>query len=119
MSDIVGRKAMTIFSLLIFIIFFVACRVSQTSIQLYVSPIKSPSPKTKDCRIVFRAFQGIGGGGIYTLTFVILPENISPKEYPVYAAIVSSVLAFSSLLGPLLGGLICDHTSCRWVFFVK
>lgn len=70
-------------------------------------------------RIVFRAFQGIGGGGIYTLTFVILPENISPKEYPVYAAIVFSVLALSSLLGPLLGGLICDHASWRWVFFLK
>ena len=110
---------MIVFSLLIFIIFSVACGVSQTSIQLYGSPIKSTSSKTKDSRIVFRALQGIGGGGIYTLTFVILPENISPKEYPVYAAILSSVLAFSSLLGPLLGGLICDHTSWRWVFFLK
>ncbi|KAF2181151.1 hypothetical protein K469DRAFT_692381 [Zopfia rhizophila CBS 207.26] len=103
LSDIFGRKAMIVFCLLTFITFSIACGFAQTSIQL----------------IVFRAFQGIGGGGIYALTFVILPENISPKEYPVYAAIVSSVLAFSSLLGPLLGGLICDHASWRWVFFLN
>jgi hypothetical protein len=53
------------------------------------------------------------------LTFVILPENISPAVYPTYAAVVSSTLAFSSLLGPLLGGIICDNTTWRWVFFLN
>jgi hypothetical protein len=53
------------------------------------------------------------------LTFVILPENVSPAAYPTYAAIVSSTLAFSSLLGPLLGGVICNNTTWRWVFFLN
>ncbi|KAH8724201.1 major facilitator superfamily transporter [Phaeosphaeriaceae sp. PMI808] len=109
LSDIFGRKPMMIFCLLFFIVWPVACGLAQTLVQLHLHI----------ARIVFRALQGIGGGGIYTLTFVILPENISPADYPTYAAIVSSVLAFSSLLGPILGGLICDHASWRWIFFLN
>lgn len=53
------------------------------------------------------------------MTFVILPENISPAVYPTYAAVVSSTLALSSLLGPVLGGVICNNTTWRWVFFLN
>ncbi|KAF2106986.1 putative MFS multidrug transporter [Lophiotrema nucula] len=103
LSDTFGRKATIVFCLSLFILFSIGCGFAQTIVQL----------------IVCRAFQGIGGGGISTLTFVILPENISPADYPTYAAVVSSTLAFSSLLGPVLGGVICDNATWRWVFFLN
>ncbi|KAF2004138.1 major facilitator superfamily transporter [Amniculicola lignicola CBS 123094] len=103
LSDVFGRKSMMVFCLCLFIAFSIGCGFAQTMTQL----------------IVLRAFQGIGGGGISTLTFVILPENVSPAQYPMYAAIVSATLALSSLLGPIIGGAICDNTTWRWVFLLN
>lgn len=53
------------------------------------------------------------------MVFVILPDMVSPQQYPTYAAVLSSVFALSNLLGPILGGLINSHTTWRWVFFLK
>jgi MFS family permease len=66
-----------------------------------------------------RAFQGIGGGGLYTMVFVILPDMVTSKQYPLYATVLSSVFALSNLLGPIIGGLINNHTSWRWIFYLK
>jgi hypothetical protein len=55
LSDIFGRKAMLLFALGIFFVGSIACAVAQTLIQL----------------IVFRAIQGMGGGGIITLAMII------------------------------------------------
>lgn len=70
-------------------------------------------------RLVCRAFQGIGGGGLYTMSFVILPEMVVPQQYFVYATVISSVFALSNLLGPILGGLINEHSTWRWIFYLK
>ena len=72
-----------------------------------------------DNRIVFRAFQGIGGSGMLSLTFVILPEMVEPAQYSRYAAFNALAYAVSYLLGPLVGGAICDNTTWRWVFLLK
>ena len=61
-------------------------------------------------RIVFRAFQGIGGGGMYTMVFVILPEMVTSAEYSTYAALISAVFALANFAGPMLGGVINNHT---------
>ncbi|KAF2183643.1 drug resistance transporter EmrB/QacA subfamily [Zopfia rhizophila CBS 207.26] len=103
LSDIFGRKVMITFSIIDFIIFSIACGVSKTVVQL----------------AVFRAFQGIGGGGIFTLTFIVLPEIVAPAQYATLASLVSAVLAISSLLGPILGGAISDHGDWKWIFLIN
>ncbi|ORY08586.1 major facilitator superfamily domain-containing protein [Clohesyomyces aquaticus] len=103
LSDIFGRRSTTCVCLVIFAITSIACGVSQTIDQL----------------IVFRALQGVGGGGIYTMVFVILPEMCTPAQYPLYVTIVSSVFALSNLLGPILGGVISDRSTWRWIFFLN
>jgi predicted MFS family arabinose efflux permease len=47
------------------------------------------------------------------------PLMVPPAKYPTYIAIISSVFAISSVLGPLLGGAISDHTTWRCVFWLK
>ncbi|KAF2688956.1 MFS general substrate transporter [Lentithecium fluviatile CBS 122367] len=103
LSDIVGRRAIVATSLVIFIAFSIACGVAQTLTQL----------------IVFRALQGIGGGGLYTMVFVILPEMCTPEQYTLYSTIISSVSVVSSLLGPILGGVISEKTTWRWIFWIN
>lgn len=69
--------------------------------------------------IIFRALQGAGGSGIYALSTIMVPLMVPPDKFATYIAIVTSVFAFSSVLGPLLGGAITDNTTWRWVFFLK
>ena len=69
--------------------------------------------------IIFRAFQGAGGSGIYALSTIMVPLMVPPDKFATYIAIVTSIFAFSSVLGPLLGGAITDNTTWRWVFFLK
>lgn len=80
------------------------------------------SVKTHNYRIlsiIFRSIQGMGGSGIYSLVTVMTPLMVPPAKYPTYIAIISSVFAISSVLGPILGGVISDSATWRWVFWLK
>lgn len=70
-------------------------------------------------RIVFRAFQGLGGSGIYSTVFIIIAKIVTVEKVGMYTGILSSVFALASLLGPILGGAIVENTTWRWVFFIK
>jgi MFS family permease len=50
---------------------------------------------------------------------VITTVVVRPEKYGTYMAIISSVFAVASVLGPVLGGAINDHSSWRWVFLLK
>jgi MFS family permease len=68
---------------------------------------------------VFRAFQGVGASGIYSLVLVIAPETVSPEIYAKYMGLVSTVFVLASVLGPVLGGVINTNSSWIWVFLLK
>jgi MFS family permease len=68
---------------------------------------------------MFRALQGVGGSGTYALVVVIFFELIPPEKFATYTSAVSGVLALALLLGPLLGGLINNYTTWRWIFLLK
>lgn len=65
LSDIFGRKSVLLGSLIIFLFGSLACALAQTMIQL----------------IIFRAIQGLGGGGILTLAMII-SESICRRMWP-------------------------------------
>src|SRR5690606_31946520 len=77
--------------------------------------------------IVFRGIQGIGGGGIFAMTFIVIADLFTPAERGKYQGYVGAVFGIASILGPLAGGLLTDHASglvpgvegWRWVFFVN
>ncbi|KAK4184619.1 major facilitator superfamily transporter [Podospora australis] len=103
LSDTLGTKLLLMIAIGLFTVFSLACGVSNSMLQL----------------IIFRSFQGLGASGIYSLVSVMTPLMVPPAKYATYIAIISSVFAISSVLGPLLGGAITDHTTWRWVFYLN
>ncbi|KAI9036876.1 MFS general substrate transporter [Aspergillus affinis] len=101
-SDIFGRKSCLLAAVLIFIVFSGACGGSQTIEQL----------------IVFRAFQGVGGAGNYSLCAAVVLELVPPEKYASYTSGMSVVCAISLLLGPIFGGAISE-SAWRWVFLLN
>ncbi|RYO92117.1 hypothetical protein DL764_008178 [Monosporascus ibericus] len=69
--------------------------------------------------IILRAFQGMGGSGIYSMVLVIAPGLVPQTEYGKYIGIISSVFALASIVGPLVGGAISTTTTWRWVFLLN
>ncbi|OJJ45663.1 hypothetical protein ASPZODRAFT_68734 [Penicilliopsis zonata CBS 506.65] len=103
-SDIFGRKVLFLLGIGIFVVFSILCGVSQSILTL----------------IVLRAFQGLGASGIYSMVMVITPQVVPRTEVAKYMAIMSSVFALSSILGPVLGGIITAHPeSWQWVFYLN
>ncbi|KAF7562019.1 hypothetical protein G7046_g2123 [Stylonectria norvegica] len=93
LSDTFGTKWLLLSANLVFCIFSIACAVSKTMVQL----------------IIFRAFQGIGGSGMYSLVFVVMAQIVPMDKIGICSGILSSVFALASLLGPILGGVISDN----------
>jgi EmrB/QacA subfamily drug resistance transporter len=102
-ADIFGRKPVLITGIMTFLTGSVLCGMSQSMIQL----------------IIFRGIQGIGGGIVVTCVFIVVADLFSPEKRGKYMGIVTSIYGLSSIIGPLLGGLIIDHTSWHWIFFIN
>ncbi|WP_429223403.1 MDR family MFS transporter [Methanobacterium oryzae] len=103
LSDIYGRKPIIISGIITFIITSIMCGFATNMLEL----------------TIFRGLQGIGGGILISLPFIVVGEIFSPKERGKYMGILASVFGISSVLGPILGGVITDTIGWRWVFFVN
>jgi EmrB/QacA subfamily drug resistance transporter len=68
--------------------------------------------------ITFRAFQGIGAGGLMALATVLMTDIISPRERGKFMGLMGGIMAVSQIGGPLLGGVLTDAASWRLNFFV-
>lgn len=69
--------------------------------------------------IFSRVVQGLGAGGLFPIGFTIVGEIYSLEERARIQGLFSSVWGFASVVGPLVGGLLTDHLSWRWVFYVN
>ncbi|KAI0436485.1 putative efflux pump antibiotic resistance protein [Xylaria telfairii] len=103
LSDILTRKWTLLAAIFIFLIASGLCGASQNITSL----------------IIFRALQGIGGAGCFSISMVVFFELIPKEKYPKYGSIVSADIALAMLLGPIVGGAIADHTTWRWVFIIN
>lgn len=57
--------------------------------------------------------------GLYSISMIILPEVTPDRAKKYIAALVGCVIASAGVLGPVLGGLLTQYTSWRWVFWIK
>ncbi len=59
--------------------------------------------------IFFRALQGIGGGGLFTVAFAIIADLYSPRERAQFAGLFGAVFGVANVFGPVIGGFLADH----------
>ena len=109
LSDIYGRKKFFIAAISIFIVGSMLCTLATSMYSL----------------AAYRAFQGIGAGGLFTLALAIIGDIVSPRERARYQGYFLAVFGTSSVLGPVIGGFLAGQASIlgisgwRWVFLVN
>ncbi|MET3806330.1 EmrB/QacA subfamily drug resistance transporter [Nakamurella sp. UYEF19] len=109
LSDIYGRRPLFLFAISIFIVGSAASSFA-TSMPMLAA---------------FRAFQGIGAGGLFSMAFAVLADIVPPRERAKYQGYFLAVFGTSSVIGPLVGGFFAGSSSIlgiagwRWVFLVN
>ncbi|WP_410874459.1 MDR family MFS transporter [Nocardia sp. A7] len=109
LSDMFGRKPFFLAAIGLFIVGSLLCTLATSMYQL----------------AAFRAFQGLGAGGLMSLALAIMGDIIAPRERARYQGYFLAVFGISSVLGPVLGGLLAGQdtilgiTGWRWVFLVN
>lgn len=75
--------------------------------------------------ILGRTVQGLGAGGLLSLAFAVISDVVPPRERARYILVFVAVFGSSSLLGPIVGGLIATQNSIlgiagwRWIFILN
>jgi EmrB/QacA subfamily drug resistance transporter len=103
LADLFSRRNLMLIGIGIFVIGSTLCGAAQSMEAL----------------VLFRAIQGLGGGAIYALAFIIVGILYPAEMRAKMQGIISSIWGVASIFGPLSGGLIAEHTSWRWAFFVN
>ena len=109
LSDIYGRKPFFLFAISIFIAGSALCGLSRSMYEL----------------AAFRAIQGIGAGGLFSMALAIIGDIVPPRQRARYQGYFLAVFGTSSVLGPVLGGLFAGANSIlgisgwRWIFYIN
>jgi EmrB/QacA subfamily drug resistance transporter len=103
LGDRHGRKRLLEISLALFLAASVVCGAAQGIAWLTIS----------------RAVQGVAAGGLMTLAMAAVGDLVSPRERGRYQGYIAATFAAATVVGPLLGGLLVQHASWRWVFYVN
>jgi EmrB/QacA subfamily drug resistance transporter len=69
--------------------------------------------------ILFRAVQGLGGGGLMVGAQTIIGDVVSPRERGRYMGLFGAMFGVATVIGPLIGGLCVTYLSWRWVFYIN
>ncbi|KAJ2798454.1 hypothetical protein H4R20_004817, partial [Coemansia guatemalensis] len=102
-SDILGRTKAIVAAVLLFVLGSVLCAVS----------------RSMDALIASRAVQGLGGGGIMSLIFVVIADVLSERERGKYIGVFTCTWGFASAVAPILGGVIVQHADWRLIFWIN
>ena len=102
-SDLYGRKILFQFAIAIFLV---------------GSMISGAAPNMLTL-VLARGLQGVGGGGLMSMSMIIIGDIVAPRERGRYQGYTGAVFATSSVVGPLVGGFFTDSLSWRWIFYIN
>ncbi len=109
LADIYGRKPFYLLAIAIFVVGSAACTFATSMYEL----------------AGFRAFQGLGAGGLMSLAFTIIGDIVPARERVRYQGYFMMVFGTATVAGPVLGGFFSDYDTLwgidgwRWVFLVN
>jgi EmrB/QacA subfamily drug resistance transporter len=109
LSDLYGRRPFFLLAISIFVVGSALCGLSQSMWEL----------------AAFRALQGLGAGGLFSLALTIIGDIVPPRERAKYQGYFLAVFGTSSVLGPVVGGFLAGQDTLlgidgwRWVFLVN
>ena len=103
LGDRHGRRELLLVALGIFTAGSLACGLAQSFPQL----------------VAARVLQGLGGGGLMTLSQALIGELVAPRDRVRYQAWFALVFTTSSIAGPVIGGIVVSHVSWRWLFLAN
>jgi EmrB/QacA subfamily drug resistance transporter len=109
LSDLYGRKPLYLTAISLFLIGSLASGMATSMYEL----------------AAFRAFQGLGAGGLMSLALAIITDITAPRERSKYQGYFMAVFGISSVAGPVVGGFFAGIdtfagiTGWRWVFLVN
>ncbi len=103
LADIHGRRVTLLGGIVIFVVGSAACALAPSLWLL----------------VVARFVQGLGGGGLISMAQTIIGDMVPPKERGRYQVYIASVFFASSLLGPVLGGLISEALHWSVIFWIN
>src|SRR5206468_9826218 len=66
-----------------------------------------------------RLIQGAAAGGLMTLAMAAVGDLVAPRERGRYQGYIAAAFAVATVVGPLIGGVLVEHASWRWVFYVN
>ena len=66
-----------------------------------------------------RCVQGVGGGGLVVLTYVIVTDMVTLRERGKYMSVISLQWAIGSVIGPVIGGAFAERVTWRWIFWLN
>ena len=103
LGDLYGRKVFFQSAIVIFLIGSILSGLSQSMIEL----------------ILFRAVQGLGGGGLMIGAQTIVGDVVSPRDRGRYMGLFMAMFGVTTVIGPLIGGFFVDYLSWRWIFYIN
>ncbi len=103
LSDVYGRRRVLLASIALFVLASALCALASTMLML----------------IGARALQGVGGGGLRSISQIVIADIIPPRHRGKYQGYMSGTFLVSTALGPVLGGFFAEHVSWQWAFWIN
>jgi EmrB/QacA subfamily drug resistance transporter len=103
LSDIYSRRLVLQAGIAVFVAGSIGCGAAQSMKML----------------IIWRAVQGIGGGGLFPVAIAMIGDLVTPRQRGKYVAWLMAAFTTATVLGPTIGGWTVDNIGWRWAFLVN